>query len=197
MSGFLCDIQLKKGFSVNRGTNLNSKIMKTPSLLAGKSARGIFMFSLFLPGFLLSYSITPDDDLPPLNRKVLEYVESVLGEQVHRGECWDLANQALLLIDAKWDGRYKYGEEYNPRRTAVLPGDLIQFKNVKVRYREGNTIYTESMDHHTAIVYRVLEDGTLELAHQNTTFSGRTVGISKLDLKTVISGRMWFYRPVR
>jgi hypothetical protein len=155
------------------------------------------MLAMFLPLLLLSFTPAADDDLPQLNRQVLEYVESVIGEQVGRGECWDLANQALLLIDAKWDGRYKYGKEYNPRRTAVLPGDLIQFKDVKVRYREGNTIYTESMDHHTAIVYRVLEDGTLELAHQNTTFSGRTVGVSKLDPTTVVSGRMWFYRPVR
>ena len=155
------------------------------------------MIAFFLPLFLLSGTAAADDDLPSLNRQVLEYVESVIGKQVDRGECWDLANQALLRIDAKWDGRYKYGKEYNPKRSAILPGDLIQFKDVKVRYREGNTLYTESMAHHTAIVYRVLDNGILELAHQNTTFSGRTVGVSKLDLNTVVSGKMWFYRPVR
>jgi hypothetical protein len=169
----------------------------TPSPAPLKATRSIFMLAMFLPLLLLSFTPAADDDLPQLNRQVLEYVESVIGEQVGRGECWDLANQALLRIDAKWDGRYKYGREYDPKKKAVLPGDLIQFKDVKVRYREGNTIYVESMDHHTAIVYRVLDGGILELAHQNTTFSGRTVGISKLDLKTVVSGRMWFYRPVR
>jgi hypothetical protein len=62
---------------------------------------------------------------------VVEYVESVIGEQVDRGECWDLAYQALTRIDAKWDGKYKYGREINPKRREVFPGDIIQFKNVK------------------------------------------------------------------
>jgi hypothetical protein len=135
-------------------------------------------------------------NLPDLNQKIVEYVETVIGQQVDRGECWDLAFQALTRNNAKWDGQYKYGKEYNVKREKVLPGDIIQFKDVKVQYREGNTIYTETMAHHTAIVYKVSEDGVLELAHQNTGFSGRTVGLSKLDLSTVKSGRMWFYRPV-
>jgi signal peptidase I len=59
-------------------------------------------------------------------------------------------------IDAKWDGKYKYGKELNIKREKILPGDIIQFRDVKVQYREGNTIYTETMAHHTAIVYRVL-----------------------------------------
>ena len=154
-----------------------------------------FTILIAVAGLMVFYPVVADNDLPPLNRKVVEYVESVIGEQVDRGECWDLANQALTRIDAKWDGRYKYGREINPRRREVFPGDIIQFKNVKVRYRDGNTIYTETMEHHTAIVYRVLKDGVFELAHQNTGFSGRNVGLSKLDLNTVISGRMWFYRP--
>jgi hypothetical protein len=149
----------------------------------------------FLAGLLLTIPVSASDNLPVLNRKVLEYVESVIGEQVDRGECWDLAYQALNRAEAKWDGRYKYGREFNPKRAEVYPGDLIQFRNVKVRYREGNTIYTETMAHHTAIVYRILDDGALKLAHQNTGFSGRTVGISRFDPGTVVSGRMWFYRP--
>jgi hypothetical protein len=151
---------------------------------------------LLLAGFLAS-PVHAGYNLPELNRKVVEYVETVIGEQVDRGECWDLAYQALNRIDARWDGKYKYGKEINPRRAEILPGDIIQFKDVKVRYRQGNTIYTETMAHHTAIVYRVLKDGVFELAHQNTTFSGRTVGLSNLDLSTVVSGKMWFYRPVR
>ena len=136
-----------------------------------------------------------DNQIPSLNKKVLEYVETVIGEQVDRGECWDLAFQALNRIDAKWDGNYKFGIELNPDNMDIYPGDIIQFKDVEVKYQEGNTIYTETMAHHTAIVYRVLDKGVFELAHQNTGFSGRTVGVSKLDLDTVVSGRMWFYRP--
>ncbi len=148
-------------------------------------------------GILLLLPAFAGDSIPQMNRQVMEYVESVIGEQVDRGECWDLAYQALTRIDARWDGKYKYGREVNPKRREIYPGDIIQFRNVKVRYQEGNTIYTETMDHHTAIVYRVIEKGVWELAHQNTGFSGRTVGISRLDINTVVSGRMWFYRPER
>ncbi len=156
-----------------------------------------YTFLLAVAALMVFHPVRADNGLPPLNRKVVEYVESVIGEQVDRGECWDLANQALTRIDAKWDRQYKYGREVNPRRREIFPGDIIQFKNVKIRYREGNTIYTETMEHHTAVVFRVIEDGVFELAHQNTGFSGRTVGLSKLDLNTVVSGRMWFYRPER
>ncbi len=157
----------------------------------------VFISVLFLyifPGLQTGFA---GINIPGLNQKIVDYVETVIGQQVDRGECWDLANQALNRNDAKWDGQYKYGKELNVKREKVLPGDIIQFKNVKVQYQEGNTIYTETMAHHTAIVYKVLDDGVLELAHQNTGFSGRTVGLSKLDLDTVKSGKMWFYRPVR
>ncbi len=157
--------------------------------------RLLFYALITLTGLLLFYPASAGDGLPPLNKKVIEYVESVIGEQVDRGECWDLAFQALNRIEAKWDGRYKYGKQVNPKRDEIFPGDIIQFKDVEVTYQEGNTIYTETMTHHTAIVYRVIEKGIFDLAHQNTGFSGRTVGISKLDLDTVVSGRMWFYRP--
>jgi hypothetical protein len=153
-------------------------------------------FILLLLPLLTVDLASANDNLPPLNRKVVNYVETVIGQQVDRGECWDLAFQALDRIDARWDGKYMYGKELNIKREKLLPGDIIQFKNVKVQYQKGNTIYKESMAHHTAIIYKVLDDGVLELAHQNTGFSGRKVGLSKLDLETVTSGRMWFYRPV-
>jgi hypothetical protein len=153
---------------------------------------------LIIAAFLLTnHSTQAQEKIPPLNQKVIEYVTSVIGTQVDRGECWDLANQALILIDAKWDRNYVYGKELNPKKDQILPGDIIQFKNVKIRYQSGNTIFTETMDHHTAIVYRVLGKDVFELAHQNTGFSGRKVGLSNLDLKTVQSGKMWFYRPER
>jgi hypothetical protein len=107
-----------------------------------------------------------------------------------------LANQALTRNKAKWDGEYKYGKSIDPKKDEIFPGDIIQFKNVKVTYKVGNTIYKEKMAHHTAIVYKVLATGKYELAHQNTGFSGRKVGISTLDLSTVTKGKLYFYRPV-
>jgi hypothetical protein len=142
-------------------------------------------------------TLAQDNDVPPLNQKIIDYVNSVIGKKVDRGECWDLANQALTRINAKWDHQYVYGKKIDTKREQVYPGDIIQFKNVKISYREGNTIRFEEMKHHTAIVYKVIEPGVYELAHQNTGFSGRKVGISKLDVSTVRKGTMKFYRPVK
>jgi hypothetical protein len=154
---------------------------------------------LFFAAFLVISvaSVQAQQKLPELNQKVIDYVTSVIGQQVDRGECWDLANQALTRIGAKWDREYVYGKLLNPKKDEILPGDIIQFKNVNLKYRAGNMITTETMAHHTAIVYRVIGKDVFELAHQNTGFSGRTVGLSNLDLNTVQTGKMWFYRPVK
>jgi hypothetical protein len=154
----------------------------------------IYIITLSLIISLLS-AVAQDNKLPELNKKIIKYVKSVIGTQVDRGECWDLANQALTRNHAKWDGEYQYGKPIDPKKDDVLPGDLIQFKNVKVTYKVGNTIYKEIMAHHTAIVYKVLGPGKFEIAHQNNGFSGRKVGISSLDISTVTKGKMYFYRP--
>lgn len=137
-------------------------------------------------------------ELPELNRKIVEYLTTTIGTKVNRGECWDLAYEALNRHNAQWDGQFKYGRRINPRNEEVLPGDLIQFKNVELKYVIGNVHYTETMGQHTAIVYRVIdqENKIFELAHQNTDFSGREVGLSDFNLNHVTKGRLWFYRPV-
>lgn len=145
----------------------------------------------------LPTTLKAQNTIPELNKEIVSYVESVIGKQVDRGECWDLANQALIKVGADWDREYKYGEKIDPRIDKVYPGDLIQFENVTVKYTQGNATYTEIMEHHTAIVYKVIEKGVYELAHQNTEFSGRKVGISKLDINTVVHGKMYFYRPIK
>jgi hypothetical protein len=137
------------------------------------------------------------DSIPMLNKQIIEYVKTTIGKKVDRGECWDLANQALTRINADWNHEYKYGKLLNPKKDTIYPGDIIQFEGVKVKFRNGNTTYTETMDHHTAIVYRVIEKNVFELAHQNTGFSGRKVGLSTLDLSTIIKGKMTIYRPVK
>lgn len=148
----------------------------------------IVFISFCLTGF-------SQNNIPELNSQILEYVKSVEGKKVERGECWDLANQALLLVNADWDKQYVYGNKLDPEADQIFPGDLIQFENVKTRHTEGNATYTELMAHHTAIVYKVLGKGIYEIAHQNTEFSERTVGISELNLSHIIEGEIYFYRP--
>jgi hypothetical protein len=152
----------------------------------------IAFFSFIICAYSNAQNITPK-----LNKEIVKYVKSVKGKKVDRGECWDLANQALILIEADWDRAYVYGNKVDPEKDQIFSGDLIQFENVKVKYTEGNATYTEFMTHHTAIVYKVIEKGIYEIAHQNTEFSGRKVGISKLNLNHVVEGDIFFYRPTK
>ncbi len=144
--------------------------------------------------FLLLYQANAQN-LPELNKKILAYTNSVIGTSVDRGECWDLANQALTSAGAKWDHAYVYGKKLNLAKDTIFPGDLIHFQNVTLKYNKGTTQITESMKNHTAIVYKIVSVGTLEIAHQNTGFSGKNVGISELQLSTLKKGRITFYRP--
>ncbi|MCF8365943.1 MAG: hypothetical protein K9H16_09180 [Bacteroidales bacterium] len=156
-----------------------------------------FTFTIFLV-FSISL-IRGQENLPPLNRQILDYVKTTIGTKINRGECWDLAYEALERNNAAWDGKYAYGRLYKPDNEDVLPGDFIQFENVKLNYTKGRVTYTENMDHHTAVVYRVIDQkkNIFELAHQNTDFSGRKVGLSEFNLNHVTKGRVMFYRPVQ
>lgn len=147
--------------------------------------------------FYSAISINAQDSIPELNKQIIEYVSTTIGQKVDRGECWDLANKALTLTNADWNHEYKYGKLVNPKKDIIYPGDIIQFEGVKVKFQKGNATYTETMEHHTAIVYRVIAKGVYELAHQNTGFSGRKVGLSTLDISTITKGKMIIYRPYR
>jgi len=147
--------------------------------------------------FFINYNTSAQSDIPQLNKEIINYVESVKGKKVDRGECWDLANQSLQLVGADWDRKFEYGNAVDPKKETIYPGDLIQFKNIKIQYTEGNATYTEFMEQHTAIVYKVLGNGIFEIAHQNTDFSGRKVGISKLNINHIVKGKIFFYRPTK
>jgi len=132
---------------------------------------------------------------PQLNREIVDYLNTVIGTKVGRGECWDLAHDALTLVNAKWDHEFNFGKEVSPARDSIYPGDIIHFDHVILKYKKGNSLVTENYPQHTAIIYKVLGPGEYEIAHQNNGFSGKKVGISTLRLKDKKSGRMQFYRP--
>ena len=156
----------------------------------------VYKTILFLLIFLPANQVIAQENIPELNKRIIEYVESVIGKKVDRGECWDLAYQALNRFNAEWDGKFQYGKLINPKREPVLPGDIIQFKNVKIRYQITNTTYTEFMKQHTAIVYKIKRKNVFTIAHQNTEFSGRKVGLSDLNLAHVVKGDVKIYRPI-
>lgn len=139
---------------------------------------------------------TDKNDLPEVNKKVIEYVESVIGTKVDRGECWDLAAKSLDFANANWDGMYEFGDEYDIRKTDILPGDILQFKNVIAEYTEDNAIFTEQLMHHTAIVYKVHDNNLLEIAHQNTGLKKNIVVITNFNPDWIKKGSITYFRPL-
>ncbi len=148
--------------------------------------------------FFISFSAFTQEKIPAVNQQIIDYVETTIGTKVNRGECWDLAYEALTRYECMWDWEYEYGELYDQKKETVFPGDLIQFENVVVKYKKGNVMFTETMGHHTAIVYRIIdqEKKIFELAHQNTDFSGKKVGLSEFKLSQAVDGDIMFYHPV-
>lgn len=135
------------------------------------------------------------DTIPELNKKIIEYVTTKINKQVGRGECWDVAAEALNNTKANWDGDYGFGKEVTLKKDCVYPGDIIQFSSVTVKYEKDKTFFIEKMQKHTAIIYEVKAQDDFILADQNTGTSGRKVGLHPLQLKNITSGKFRVYRP--
>lgn len=130
-----------------------------------------------------------------INQRVLVFVHGNMGKKVGRGECWDLAAEALNAAGAAWDGSYGWGVVLDPAKDSILPGDVIQFKDVELEWEEGNSRNRMTMPHHTAVVMEVKAPGVFIIAHQNFGPIGRKVGTTELVLAHVKKGRTTFYRP--
>lgn len=137
------------------------------------------------------------DSVPPLNRQVVAFAKSKLGQQVGAGECWDLAAQALEGIGAKWNGAYVFGRAVNYRTACVYPGDIVQFEGVVLAYEQDGMRVEEQMGHHTAIVVEVKGRGDFIIADQNSGAAGKKVALSPLRLATVRKGEIRVFRPVK
>jgi hypothetical protein len=142
--------------------------------------------------FLIRYAAA---QIPATNQDIVKYVNSVIGKKVGRGECWDLAHDALEHANAKWDHKYEFGCRIDPVKDTVYPGDIIQFKNVVMKFKSPKGLVTENYPQHTAIVYEVTAPGAYKIAHQNTDYTGKKVGLSTLRLADKKSGKWQFFRP--
>ena len=140
------------------------------------------------------------DNIPELNKKIIEFVSSKINRRVGRGYCWDLAAVPLNLIDANWDGKRKFGRKVDYKEECIFPGDIIQLKGIRLKYRDNKGVrYTEIMRNHTAIIYEVKGRHGFVLAHQNTQGgkpSGKKVSLGKFEFKNITKGKFIIYRPV-
>jgi hypothetical protein len=132
---------------------------------------------------------------------------------VGNGECAALAEQALREAGAKprheltapqpnrAAADYVWGELLQPT-DPVFPGDILQFRDVKLNFRLPNgSSVTQSLARHTAIVYRVHAPGAFTILEQNVRGPGNTgqrrvVQPGMIDVRAMTQGTIWAFRPV-
>jgi hypothetical protein len=150
------------------------------------------------------FTLTVKETLPAnlfrieLNGKVLAFVNEVLGTSVGRGECWDLAQEALDMNLADWTRPTTFGLPLNPETDEIKAGDIIQFRTLKITEHlpDGGTRWeTLGAPDHTAVIYKVLGKKRYTLAHQNVG-GKRSVMKGNINLAKVTGGQYWIYRPV-
>src|SRR5574343_1695463 len=109
----------------------------------------------FLLSIFICFNFFYTNEIPPTNLKVIEYVKSVTSKKVGRGECWDLANEALNFANAKWNPPFEFGKKIDYKTEEIIPGDIIHINNLVMESRVGNAITKWKMADHTAILFEV------------------------------------------
>jgi len=144
-------------------------------------------------------SVTSTNTLPfnieklKINKKILNFVDTTFNKTIGRGECWDLAQQALDINSADWRRTTLFGKRLDINKDKILPGDIVQMYNVKLKYK--NKIEYFGLPKHTAIIYKVIDNKNFILAHQNVG-GKRFVIKSPFNMKYMVSGTVEFYRPI-
>ena len=147
----------------------------------------------------------------PINSAIVNFTTAQSGTKVKRGECWDLAEEALKYVGAKTSNDimgaknvtakadYKWGTPI--KKADLIPGDIIQFRNYKYTLDDGSY---QTRPHHTAIVSAVWYFGTVDVLEQNVP-EGGPVTTNTLYLTSgsfdgitiTVTGSFWCYRPIK
>lgn len=127
-----------------------------------------------------------------VNQSVLLWARGKLGQQVGRGQCWDLAHRALRHAGAHTsttrgkDDNYVWGDPVALKD--VIPGDILQLRDhvmlTKIERTvlfEGGGSFRETEEiparrpHHTAIVEAVGAAGAFTILEQHVKPGGDKV----------------------
>lgn len=153
-------------------------------------------------------SVGADRDLPPLNAAVVRFCEEHAGEKVGDGECSTLAEEALSAAGAKVPRDFGPGGDEPvwgrpvERLDDALPGDVLQFRDVKIVVQAPSGVRSmRFFPHHTAIVARNRGGGRLDLYEQNVAAAGADARRGKMrrretDFRGMVEGTLRIYRPV-
>lgn len=119
---------------------------------------------------------------PKTGQDVLDYANSKKGTKVGRGECFDLADEALKKNGMKTasdygqvtpEGDYQWGKPVELNESK--PGDVLQFRDYKNKTTKNTETDTESRTstetaerpHHTAVVVANDGQGNITVLEQN------------------------------
>lgn len=139
-----------------------------------------------------------------LNQKIVIWTSGQLGKLIGAGECWDLANSALLQAGAGTssdfgpqgaDADYVWGTELADLKDA-LPGDILQYRNyvmttttnIDVTFPDGYG-WTDDNEaeithpHHTSIVATNPGNGALMVYEQNDKGNHEKVKLTPIRWK--------------
>jgi hypothetical protein len=152
--------------------------------------------------------------------KIVKYCKERVGQQIGRGECADLAIEALRQAEAKLPndftdtpnaGDYVWGDLVylhvkNPggkdERSGALKdiqaGDIMQFRDAKLAGNNGpnGRPYIRQSPHHTAIVAEVKENGKLLIVFEQHVGDKREVMKTPYRLSDLREGWVRLYRPL-
>ncbi|HEX7447625.1 MAG TPA: CHAP domain-containing protein, partial [Pirellulales bacterium] len=154
------------------------------SALPANSSKALWTSTLELPAAAQSLA----NNLPPMNRAVVEYARQNLGQSVRDGDCTHLAEECLKAAGTGKRGVYQWGRELDEREP-WLPGDIVQMERVEVK-APG---FQRTFGHHTAVIEEAdLE--TIVVLHQNAFPEGKNVQRESWP-RAGITGVMAAYRP--
>lgn len=132
----------------------------------------------------------PQGPISEIQREVVNFAADNIGKRIGRGECWDLADQALRAAGAEPPRGYTFGTPIP--LDEIQPGDILQF--TAARFDEPGYWTIMGMPNHTAVVHAV-GDTRAFILQQN--FNGkRYVTTYDLNLNNLTSGSLEAFRPV-
>ena len=141
-----------------------------------------------------------------ISSKVVTWAHGKLGQQVGRGECWDLIDRALRAAGARSstttgrDDDYVWGRLI--RLEEVSPGDILQFRNFVITTKSDRVIkfpdgrirreMVETVarrPHHSAIVHHVDGGGEFRVYEQHVKPSGNLVQDHPVSTQSIAAAR--------
>jgi hypothetical protein len=151
---------------------------------AADAAEPLWSKTLDVPAEALSL----ENNIPPLNRAVVEFARKALGTCVRGGDCTHLPEECLKAAGVGKRGIYRWGRELGPREP-WLPGDILQFERTSVKMYKASRYLV----HHSAVIDEVNHD-TVTVLHQNAFPKGKIVQRETWPLAG-IKGYIAAYRP--